>query len=176
METPYINSQEKERHIQELFNASVKKCTRAAKRDCIVALPIITIVAVFLLFFPFYTNEPIQGLKIASIIILTLALAAYCIITIRANSQIGKAQDVNELLRIHDHFNTKMRTPVIAILLVGMVTWITIHYTGKLDTAFLINVIFITLLTSWCIYLLIKRGVTDCKEIREIKELMDGKN
>ena len=173
METKEIINQEKNRgnNIQELFDKAVKSCSRAARRDSLAMLPI---TAGVILMLSYHTNPPFQGVKIVAIVALVLLLIAYSVMTIKTNSRLAKARDVDELLHMHDQVNASMSKPAIAVLLLCGIAWMVLHYNGRFDSGFNINLIFVTSLLSWSISRIVKKGVrvTASQEIRQLKELL----
>ena len=106
METSAIKT-EKEQRIQELFEMSIEKCGRAAKQSVWITILGIVLIVLLLMTVSFATVQS-NVLKVCGSAGVVLLLLIQLWLSNQFNSQMSKAQDVNELLRVNDKQRKKL--------------------------------------------------------------------
>lgn len=170
METSQFNNNEKEQRIQELFEQSIEKCDRAVKKQKWLTIPtgIILACLVFFGWFPFTQSIVIRVCGAACVMLLYF-ISTW--LTIRFNSRMSKARDVNELLRVNDKYRKKLAIYLTILLVAFFAIIFGFGYLdGKMKPDIFIAIVWIVLCVM-C-YITMSR---DCREVREIKELMGEK-
>jgi len=164
METSQFNNNEKEQRIQELFEQSIEKCDRAAKTKNI---PGIVALACFL-FLVWTTSTLPIAIKACESAGFMLLYFISTWLTIRFNSRMSKARDVNELLRVNDKYRKKLAIYLTIVLVAFFAIIFGFEYLeGTMKDNIFIAILWIVLCVMY--YITMSR---DCREVREIKELM----
>lgn len=170
METSQFNNNEKEQRIQELFEQSIEKCDRAVKKQKRLTIPtgIILACLVFFGWFPFTQSIVIRVCGAACVMLLYF-ISTW--LTIRFNSRMSKARDVNELLRVNDKYRKKLAIYSTILLVAFFAIIFGFEYlAGTMKHYIFIAILWIVL----CVMCYITTS-RDCREVREIKELMGEK-
>ena len=168
METKNFND-EKSLRIQELYEQSINKCSKAAKREKWITIPFAVAFACFLFFEWFSTTQPIAIRACGATGIMLLCFIISWLST-RFNSNMSKARDVNELLRVNDAKRKKYSIFITILIFVGLMI-IQVLEKGGIEK---LNVVSVILMVLFCLLYCIFTS-RDCAEVREIKELMAGK-
>lgn len=170
METSQFNNNEKEQRIQELFEQSIEKCDRAAKTKKMVMIPGIVALACFL-FLVWTTSTLPIAIKACESAGFMLLYFISTWLTIRFNSRMSKARDVNELLRVNDKYRKKLAIYSTILLVAFFAIIIGFEYlNGTMKPNIFIAILWIVI----CVMCYITTS-RDCREVREIKELMGEK-
>lgn len=169
METSQFNNNEKEQRIQELFEQSIEKCDRAAKKQKSLMIPFGVVLAC-LVFFAWgsSTLSIIWRVCGATAIMLLYFISTW--LTIRFNSRMSKARDVNELLRVTDNDRKKLAIYSTILLVAFAIIFGFEYLNGTMKPNIFIAILWIVL----CVMCYITTS-RDCREVREIKELMGEK-
>ena len=164
METSAIKT-EKEQRIQELFEMSIEKCGRAAKQSVWITILGIVLIVLLLMTVSFAKVQS-NVLKVCGSAGVVLLLLIQLWLSNQFNSQMSKAQDVNELLRVNDKQRKKLAIfTTILILLSLAVVYVVM---GGLEHP---NPISAVICIMICVVFYF-RASRDCEEVRDIKELM----
>ena len=171
METSQFNNNEKEQRIQELFEQSIEKCDRAVKKQKWLTIPTSIIPACLVFFgsFPFTHQSIVIRVCGAACVMLLCFISTW--LTIRFNSRMSKARDVNELLRVNDNDRKKLAIYLTIVLVAFFAIIFGFEYLeGTMKHNIFIAILWIVL----CVMCYITTS-RDCREVREIKELMGEK-
>ena len=170
METSQFNNNEKEQRIQELFEQSIEKCDRAVKKQKWLTIPS-GIAFACLVFFAWHPTTQSFAIRVcgAACVMLLSFISAW--LTNRFNSRMSKARDVNELLRVNDKYRKKLAIYSTILLVAFFAIIFGFEYLAGTMKHYIFIAILWIVLCAMC-YITTSR---DCREVREIKELMAEK-
>ena len=167
METSQFSNNEKEQRIQELFEQSIEKCDRAAKSHKRLMIPLGIALACFVLFIWSPTTQSIAIRVCGAAGVMLLSFISSWLMS-RFNSRMSKTSDVNELLRVNDKDRKKLAIFSTILLILAFAI---IFGFGYLDGTMKPNIFIAILWIVLCVMCYINTS-KDCREVREIKELV----
>lgn len=167
METSIFNNNEKEQRTQELFEQSIEKCDRAVKKQKWVTIPSGIALACLVFFAWSPTTQPIAIRAYGAAGVMLLYFISSWL-TSQFNSRMSKAHDVNEILRVNDKDRKKLAIYSTILLILAFAI---IFGFGYLDGTMKPNIFIAILWIVLCVMCYINTS-KDCRELREIKELV----
>lgn len=168
METKYCNN-EKSLRLQELYETSIEKCAREAKQGMWTELIILVIMLPLI---SFLFNPPMLWLKIAALAIIAVGVSILMRRSMIANRNKSRAANVEELLRVNDLEQKRVKRYYLLFMGMFYVAWVALHYKGQFDGSFITECIVWALLIPVTYWFSDLAQGKDCEEISEIKELV----
>lgn len=172
METKHFNN-ETELRIQELYEESKGIYSRGANTQLFSGILIGLVFGVGLYYFEF--QPPMMMVKWIAIAVVILAVLAGTWFTVVGYKRLSKTESADEMLHLHGKIKKQTLVIEIVLILILIAACLTLNYTGAFDQEYLYRVSGTVIFWTVAMVFLIVLGLRDCKEIREMKKLMQEK-